>query len=677
VDDGTLVVVSGSTELGIDLLQDADDQPVLRLSLEHGEIHVIEGVATSPAIDGAGLNPVKVELYIGELEARIARTRKGEDLSDLLSAYKIAFDPGGGDLSITCLDGSCSFASGPVTFEIRRGGKFLGTIFGGPIIGTLTEVSRSGIGEDDFRSWLATLDFADVDPASFPLIRPCSAPGPIPYPYKECAEGQQYTYPQQPLPTEGEGGHVERSTNDVQIGQPGNLHAATEGETLQVGEKIITGHGSAAVFELIDGTQLIINEDSELQLVSLDLASADPTLRLRLEHGQVFAVKVKQKVWEAPPSLLQIEWGGETGGDTPLSSIRSAPPKSNNPYRNFTFSLAYDPVSGNGQASCLQGECTLQEQSETFDLKEGQVLEARAQPKKWTGPTLASRSIVAGWLGALDYAAVDAALFTALQPGGEGDPSPYPVIAPEGDPSPYPFTLAYRNATVHKITGDAVDLLTAVWADGGGYTADANAAPLSEGQVLIHGQSVRTGPGSGVILELDDGTLVVLNEDTVLDLNELGGTLEAPRLDFGLERGEIFIFHEPTLHEGARSQITLADGVVVEMQNGSEHGHLGLNLAYYADSDDFVITVLGGQAHVTDGEQTADLTTGGHLHGRVKVRLPWLSEASLTEHDASLWLWALDFAEKDQGDYSSLKDFEETEHTSSPSLEPHYEEEPH
>jgi len=469
-----------------------------------------------------------------------------------------------------------------------------------------------------------------------------------------------------PLITEG--GHIEKISGVVQIGEPGNLHEPSAGETLQFGEHITTGRDSATVIELIDGSKLIVNENSDLQLVSLDIASEAPILHLRLEHGQVFAVTVKQKLGESTPSLFEIEWGGETGAETAIRTIRSSPNRED-PYRNFKFSLAYDPLGGNSQATCLQGECLLTDEGEEFTISEGQVLEVRTAPVPNIPPlpgmnpgvflTTWSQDNGSAWLGALEYAGVDATLFSALPLGGEGDPSPYP------------FTLAYRSATVHKITGDIVERPAKE------RYGETRFEALTVGDVVVHGETVRTGPDSGVVLELDDGTLVVLNEDTVLDLNELGGTVDAPTLNFMLERGEIFLVNEGTLHEGARTQITLADGVVVDLRNGSEDGHLGLNLAYYADTDDFVITVLGGQVHVTDGEQTADLTASGHLHGRIKVHFPWLSEASLTEHDASLWLWALDFAEKNHGNYSSLKTFEETEHPSSPSLEPHHEEASH
>ena len=172
---------------------------------------------------------------------------------------------------------------------------------------------------------------------------------------------------------------------------------------------------------------------------------------------------------------------------------------------------------------------------------------------------------------------------------------------------------------VRRVTIRAVEGEVTLYADGDAPRAAEVGAELTPGDELY------TGPESRAVLELDDGTVMVVSENASLTVIDLEGTSGRPISRFLMRIGEVFAARDGTLPDGSAFEILTPHSVAAirgsamrvtarpaVMRMACLEGHC------YAGSLDEQVSVSGGES------VTVDERDG-------------ISVAGLTENDLAAW----------------------------------------
>src|SRR5690554_3813122 len=194
--------------------------------------------------------------------------------------------------------------------------------------------------------------------------------------------------------------------------------------------------------------------------------------------------------------------------------------------------------------------------------------------------------------------------------------------APDDDPpaaDPVPAVTEVSPQPVRRVTIRAVEGEVTLYADGDAPRAAEVGAELTPGDELY------TGPESRAVLELDDGTVMVVSENASLTVIDLEGTSGRPISRFLMRIGEVFAARDGTLPDGSAFEILTPHSVAAirgsamrvtarpaVMRMACLEGHC------YAGSLDEQVSVSGGES------VTVDERDG-------------ISVAGLTENDLAAW----------------------------------------
>jgi len=132
----------------------------------------------------------------------------------------------------------------------------------------------------------------------------------------------------------------------------GEFVAASEGLALAAGDEIRTGEDGRATLLLDDGTVLHVAANSAFTVSELEGTAETPITRLFLQVGDLFTIHEG----ELPPD-------GSYEVETPsgVAAIRSS-----------SLLVNFDPLTGSGEAECLEGTCSFTVDGQTFDLMGGE-----------------------------------------------------------------------------------------------------------------------------------------------------------------------------------------------------------------------------------------------------------------------------------------------------------------
>ncbi len=154
-------------------------------------------------------------------------------------------------------------------------------------------------------------------------------------------------------------------------------------------------------------------------------------------------------------------------------------------------------------------------------------------------------------------------------------------------------TEPVRTVSVQSVQGTVEIRLAA----GGAYEA------ASEGQVLGVGAEVRTGGDGRATLLLDDGTQIVVIENSSFTVTALEGTPSNPISRFFLNLGKVFSISQGELPPGASYEVETPNGVA------AIRGSM-LSVGYDPISGEVVVTCLIGHCVFSDGITIVDLEAG-------------------------------------------------------------------
>lgn len=125
-------------------------------------------------------------------------------------------------------------------------------------------------------------------------------------------------------------------------------------------------------------------------------------------------------------------------------------------------------------------------------------------------------------------------------------------------------------------------------------------SPVSPGETLAAGDEIRTGADGRSVLELDDGTVIVLAEGTSLVITALEGTPASPVTRYFLNVGEIFSIREDPLPPGGTYEVETAAGTA---------GIRGtaMSAAHRPEEGFSEVTCAFGECSATSGTDQIDL----------------------------------------------------------------------
>jgi hypothetical protein len=167
--------------------------------------------------------------------------------------------------------------------------------------------------------------------------------------------------------------------------------------------------------------------------------------------------------------------------------------------------------------------------------------------------------------------------------------------------SPLEPTLAPRSATLQSAEG-TIQIRTNA---GGGILA------VEPGMALVAGNEIQTGPDGEAVLLLDDGTVIVVAENSTFTLTSLDGTPDIPITQSFLRNGQVFSIRDAPLPQGAAYQVETPAGVATI--RGSA---MGVSFSPEFGSAVTCLTGLcgaqaGGQDSPLAGGQAIDMTDAG------------------------------------------------------------------
>jgi len=170
---------------------------------------------------------------------------------------------------------------------------------------------------------------------------------------------------------------------EVRIGKATDFVAALVDTLLETGDEMKTGEDGHSVLQMDDGTVVIIAPNSSCYVEEMEGTPEVPVTRIVLNAGEVFTVREQ----ELPPDgSYQIETAVGT------MSIRGS-----------GMSAAYDPDTGEGEATCLTGTCAVQTGMEEQPLTGNEAIEV-AQTGDVSDPEPLSEDQLKRWDTAIDKA---------------------------------------------------------------------------------------------------------------------------------------------------------------------------------------------------------------------------------------------------------------------------------
>jgi hypothetical protein len=134
-------------------------------------------------------------------------------------------------------------------------------------------------------------------------------------------------------------------------------------------------------------------------------------------------------------------------------------------------------------------------------------------------------------------------------------------------------------------------------------TPDAEPVAAHPDQTLAVGAEVITGADGEAVIEMDDGTVIVISSESSFVVQALEGTPESPISQFFLGLGEIFAFHEGELSDDASFEIETPNGVA------AIRGSM-IQLTFNPVTGRVEATCMEGHCSLTAAGVTVDLTGG-------------------------------------------------------------------
>ena len=229
-----------------------------------------------------------------------------------------------------------------------------------------------------------------------------------------------------------------------------SLETVNEGDTLSAGDEIYTGDESGVVLQIGSQTtgagagKLVLAQQSALNIEVTGGTAAVPDIHLRLDTGLLatmpgsplppeatFEIAVPDEVAtnSEPPSGSALEiWGPARILPVRLDKLPAV-------------MVGHDPESGDVVVSVLDGTATLIDGDNQIEIPpESFTVKQKIQDKEGIPPdvpvTMTDQEEIA-WVSALRF--------------GDGDPSPFPILAHHLDSDPEPFPVY---ALVHDQAGD-------------------------------------------------------------------------------------------------------------------------------------------------------------------------------------------------------------------------------
>lgn len=132
---------------------------------------------------------------------------------------------------------------------------------------------------------------------------------------------------------------------------------------------------------------------------------------------------------------------------------------------------------------------------------------------------------------------------------------------------------------------------------------DAEPIAASPNQILSVGNELITGADGQVVIEMDDGTTMIITEESSFVVQALEGTPESPISRFFLNLGQVFAFHEGELPDDAAFEVETPNGVA------AIRGSM-VQVMYDPITGQVIVTCVTGHCSLTAGGVTVDLTEG-------------------------------------------------------------------
>ncbi len=172
------------------------------------------------------------------------------------------------------------------------------------------------------------------------------------------------------------------------------------------------------------------------------------------------------------------------------------------------------------------------------------------------------------------------------------------------------------------------------------------------GQTLAVGDQIRTYADGRATLELDDGTVTVIAENTVFEIKTLAGDSASPITRFFINVGAVFSFHKDELPPGAAYEVQTPSGVAAIRGSsvGVIHGLLesatapGSKRARPVTQIGGVsrVTCLEGNCSATTSDQSVSLTDAEAVNIETVGKLG--SVEPMTSEDFEGWIEAFETA---------------------------------
>lgn len=173
------------------------------------------------------------------------------------------------------------------------------------------------------------------------------------------------------------------------------------------------------------------------------------------------------------------------------------------------------------------------------------------------------------------------------------------------------------------------------------------------GETISIGTVIHTGTDGRVVMELDDGTIVLITTNSSFRLTVLGGTVASPLTRFQTTQGEIFVFRlsGQTLPPGAGFEVETPNSIVAIRGSAMGVRYMDDNSGG-VNSTTTLVCLTGtciaegktGQAVELEGGQKVEITSGGTTGSIIP----------LTEEDVQRQMDALQFVQDSEEETLSV-----------------------